>query len=283
MPNVAADMFRQAAELTRNDPRRQGNVVVLDEPCDMLVCGDIHGNRAALAKVLSCADLAHHPSRQLVLQEIAHGPPDERTGLDRSVEVLLRACRTKVQHDRQVLFLLANHDVAQITGNEITKGGRRICQGFDDGVRYAFEDGAAEVLEAIEEFLRSLPLAVRLPNRVWLSHTLPSPRRMELAGTEIFHRPYREEDFRRGGPVYEWTWGRNQTAEQIDALAEALDVDFFLLGHKRIDTGYELLSPRAMVVASDHAQAGVLQFGSGDPLDEPAAVASFRPVTSLGR
>ena len=279
----AADIFEQAAALNRDDPRRRGNVVELAEPGEMIVCGDIHGNRSALAKVLAHAALERHPQRTLVLQEIAHGPVDARTGHDRSVEVLLRAARLKTQHPQQVLFLLANHDVAQITGNEITKAGRGVCEDFNQGVRGAFQDDADEVLAAIAAFLGSFPLAIRCPNGVFLCHTLPSPRRTDLAGTEIFQRDIREEDLRRGGAVYEWTWGRGQTPEQIDQLAEAMGVTFFVLGHKHIDTGYEFLSARAMVVASDHDHGGLLQFRTDQPLDHQAALRSFRPVAALGR
>lgn len=283
MPSPAANIFRQAAELNATDPRRHGNVVSLQDGGEILVSGDLHGNRSVLNKILSYADLVHEPARRLVLQEITHGPPDPNSGHDRSIELLLRAARMKVERPEQVLFLLGNHDIAQVTGSEISKAGRRVCQAFTDGVYYAFGDDGREVLAAVEEFLLSMPLAIRCPNRVLICHTLPDPARMDLAGTEIFERPYDRDDLRRGGPVYEWTWGRNQTPDQIEQLAAQFDVDFFVLAHKHIDVGYELLSPRAVVVVSDHDHGGILQFSLDASLTGENAAACFKPTVALGR
>ena len=282
MPNPAADIFFQAARLNRQDPRRRGNVVHLEGGCQLLVSGDLHGNRAVLNKILAYADLPHQPDRRLVFQEITHGPPDPRSGQDRSIELLLRAARLKAEMPGQVLFVLANHDVAQITGSEISKAGRRVCQSFADGVHHAFGTDGREVLPAVEDFLLSLPLAIRCPNRVLVCHTLPDPARLELAGTDILDRPYELADLRRGGPVYEWTWGRNQTPEEIDQLAAALDVDFFVLAHKHIETGCEFLSPRALVVVSDDDHGGLLQFSVDDPLTGENALSCFKPSVALG-
>ena len=281
MPSAAAEIFHQAARLNTTDPRRRGNVVVLEGTHEILVSGDLHGNRAVLNRILAYADLAHEAGRLLVLQEIAHGPPDPRSGQDRSIELLLRAARMKVERPEQVLFVLANHDLAQITGNEISKAGRRVCQAFSDGVHYAFGPEGAEVLTAVEAFLMSLPLAIHCPNRVRICHTLPDPARMDLAGTEIFDRPYEAADLRRGGAVYEWTWGRKQTPEQIDQLASELDVDFFVLAHKHIESGCEMLSPRAIVVVSDHDHGGVLQFSTDAPLTGDNAAACFKPTVAM--
>jgi len=207
---------------------------------------------------------------------------DPATGHDRSAELLLRAARLKVQHPRQVLFVLGNHDVAQVTGSEIMKGGRGVCRAFAAGVNFAFGGEGPEVLSAIEKFLLSMPLAIRCPNGVLISHSLPSPSRMKLAGTEILSRPYRDEDLRRGGPVYEWTWGRNQTAEQLDELAAKLGVEFFILGHHHADSGFEMLSPRGMVVMSDHEHGCIVEFVADLALTAEMVGDCVKPIAALG-
>ncbi len=283
MPSPLADIFRRAAELNRDDPRREGNTVALAEGREVLAVGDIHGHRANLTKVIAHADLPNHPQRRLILQEIVHAPPDARTGHDRSVDVLLRAARLKTAHPEGVLFLLANHDIAQVTGNEITKGGRRVCQGFAEGVAFACGDAADEVLEAIKEFLLSAPIAVRTPGGVVLCHTLPTPRRMDQAGRAIPAGPYDEQALHRGGAVYEWTWGRKQTPEQVRELADALDASFLVLGHKRIDAGHEFLGDRAVILTAEHDRGELLSFTSDEPLTVERAGEALRPLASLGR
>ena len=281
MPSAAVDIFRQAAELNASDPRRKGNTVYLEEGCEMIVSGDLHGNRNALHKIIAHARLDHNLQKHLVLQELGHGPPDPKSGQDRSIDVLLRAARLKLQHPRQVLFILGNHDVAQFTGNEIAKEGRGVCKAFAAGIQFAFGDDGPEVLAAVDLFFRSLPLAIRCPNGVLLTHSLPAPTRMKLAGTEILTRAYREEDFRRGGPVYEWTWGRGQTAEQLEQLAAELGVEFFILGHRHVETGWEFLASRGMIIASDHEHGCIIEFTGDLVLTAEMAAQSVRPIVAL--
>lgn len=280
MTSAAADIFHQAAEANTADPRRDGNVLTVDAGLEMIVAGDLHGNRRNLDKIIRFADLGANPNRCLVLQELIHGPFDTE-GPDRSAELLLRAARLSCSHPRQVVFVLGNHDVAQLTGAEITKNGIGVCEAFNSGLAYAFEDDADEVMRGIEAFLRSIPLAARCPNGTFITHSLPHPTRMETAGTEILRRETRDEDMPRGGAVYEWTWGRGQTDEQVEALAEELNVELFVLGHCHVENGWQMLTPRAVIVASDHAHGHIMRFASDKPVDRDAIANLVTPIVAL--
>ena len=282
MPNPVADMFRQAAQRLLDDDRRLGNVVQLAAPCEAVISGDLHGNRAALDKIIRYAALGRSPATVLILQELIHGPPDERSGKDRSIELLVRAARLYVQNPRQVLFLMGNHDLAQATGGEIVKSGGSVCKEFVEGVRFCFAEDAPEVLEAACQFLLCLPLAVRCPEGLWVSHSLPTPARMTPQVMEVLHRPLEEADLRRGGGAYEWTWGRAQTPEQIDQLAAELGVEFFLLGHRHSEDGFEVLSPRCLTITSDGAAGCVVRVPCDRPLTSGSVTQYIKPLVTLG-
>lgn len=281
MAHPAADIFRQAARLLQEDPRREGNVVRIEPLCRVVVSGDIHGNGKALARIISfCGRKSSRPTR-LVLQEIIHGLPDSQTGTDRSVELLLRAARLKINCPEEVLFVMGNHDLAQVGGVEIAKDGCGACKGFSAGVEAAYGEDAPDVLEAVGDMIRSFPLAAVCPNGAFVTHSVPSPGRMAAAGTEILHRPYVDEDFRRGGPAYEWTWGRGQKAEQLDALAAELAVELFVLGHRHVASGCEVIAPRAVVLASDHQHGRVACFASEVPVTAEAICRASIPVGGI--
>lgn len=282
MSSPLADIFRKAAERNTADKQREGNVVRLPS-CEVVVSGDLHGNRANLNRIISYADLGNRPSRRLVLQELIHGPADERTGQDRSIECLLRAARLKLDHPAQVYFLLGNHDIAQAMGGEITKEGRGVCEAFVRGVEHACGGAgpvAQEVLQAAMLFLLSQPMAVRCPGRVLAVHSLPQPARSDLAGELLPGEPYKQADLLRGGRVYEWVWGRGQKAEQIERLAAANDADWFLLGHQPCQTGWTVLSDRAIVLDSQHEHGTVLHL-SGKPLTAREAERRIMPISGL--
>ncbi len=281
MSGIVADIFRRVAELNAEDPRRQGNVVSIPPDREVVVVGDIHGSRDALAKVIGYANRLPADRRCLVLQELIHGAIDPDTGHDRSIELILRTARIKLSQPDQIVFLMGNHDVAQLTGNEITKDGQPCCETFRAGVEFLFGDQAGQIMAAFAEMIESLPLAVRCPNGVLVSHSLPSPGRMDSAGVEILDRPYRREDFARGGGVYEWTWGRGQTPEQLDQLREMLGVRFFILGHRHTAQGCEAIAPGAWTVASDHAHGCMVHFRSDQEIDPEEFAKLVRPIVAI--
>ena len=293
MPHPVAKTFLDAAELISRDQARSGNCLHLAAGEQIVFTGDIHGHRANLAKIIAYADLAAHPDRRLVLQEIIHGGPAlalpasaafgqaPEARADRSVEVMLRAARLKLSYPGQVFFLMGNHDVAQFAGGEITKEGQGVCKAFDAGLEAMFGLEAPEVRSAVNEMLRSLPLAGRCQGGAFLSHSLPSPNRMPLVDWDVLQRPYRPEDFPRGGSVYEWTWGRGYTREQLDQLAARLEAKLFLLGHQHIDTGYEIQLDRVVVLASNHAHGAVMVFDAGEQIPRDGLSGHIRPIVAL--
>ncbi len=281
MACAAVDIFRQAADLNRRDHRREGNVLVIPRPCRIVFSGDIHGHRWALGKIISYAALTADPQCHLVLQEILHGPPGAQTGHDRSIELLMRAARLKIEHPEQVLFVLGNHDVAQVTGSEISKYGHGVCKAFVEGLKFAFGDDAGEVMDALEEFFLSLPLAIRCPNGVFISHSLPSPGKFDDACIEILTRPITVADMQRGGPAYNWVWGRRHTESQLEALAAKLDVEFFLMAHQHNEAGHDILSRHGAVVLSDHAGGYIVEFRDDQKVTGDSLGQYLKPLSAL--
>ena len=281
MACAAVDIFRRAAELNRLDDRREGNVVVIPRPCRIVFSGDIHGYRPALGKIVSHAALTADPQCYIVLQEILHGPPGDQDGHDRSIELLMRAARLKIEHPEQVLFIMGNHDVAQVSGSEISKYGRGVCKAFVEGVRFAFGDDADEVMGALEEFFLSLPLALRCPNGVFISHSLPSPGKFDDACIQILTRPIVLADMQRGGAAYNWVWGRRHTESQLETLAATLGVEFFLMAHQHTEAGYDILSRRGAVVLSDHARGYIVEFRDDQEINGDSLAQYLKPLSSL--
>lgn len=281
MSHPVADIFRQATDLNLRDVRREGNTVRIEEGVEMIVAGDIHGRREALSRLIDYAAVHNYPHRRVVLQEITHGPIDPKTGRDRSIELLMRAARLKISQPEQVLFVLSNHDLSQVTGNEICKSGRPVCKAFTDGVNHVFGPDASEILLELKSFLLSMPLALRTPGRVLICHSLPSPNRLEVAGVDILDRCLHSKDLVRGGAAYEWVWGRDQDDDEMDKLAAVLGVEFFVLGHKKMDVGWEPLGKRGATLASDKADGCVAQFGSEVTLTAENLAAHIKPLVAL--
>ncbi|MBN1941709.1 MAG: metallophosphoesterase [Phycisphaerae bacterium] len=275
----AADLFRRAAELIENDPPRKGNCLHLASPGWVVATGDIHGHRGNLERILAHVRAKDEPPT-LILQELIHGPIDAE-GRDRSVEAMFLAAKAKIERPEKVFCLMGNHEIAQITRSEITKNGHGVCQAFLEGVRCVFGDEAVDVYPAAMRFCRSLPLAARFDNGLLMTHSLPSPDRQDRGDPAVLDRLYEDDDLHRGGAAYEWTWGRNQTPEQLDELAERLGVEFFLLGHRHVQSGSMELPRRAMAINSDGPGGVIFEFHSDEKITLADAPKHLRSIADI--
>src|SRR5690606_37947996 len=124
-------------------------------------------------KLIAVAELPNNPQRHLVLHELIHGDHIDAAGAEDSWTMLYNAAKLKCDHSSQVHFLMANHDLAQVFGEGISKGGTDVCEAFRKGLKRDFKDRYHYAEAAISEFLLSLPLAIRAPNGLWFSHSLP--------------------------------------------------------------------------------------------------------------
>jgi hypothetical protein len=193
----------------------------------------------------------------LTLHELIHG---DRlvNGLDYSYRVLVRAAAMKAAFPDRVHVLLANHEIAQLSGTAVAKDGVRCNEAFDEAIDVAFGDRSGEVRSFIHVFLTSLPLAVRfrcagLDGDVLCAHSLPAPEMMGSFDLGALDRELTPEDFtKRTGAARAMTWGRGHTAEQIAELARRWNVRLFALGHEKAEEGATVLSPQAIVLNSDH-------------------------------
>ncbi len=254
--DVAA-LLREAATYLLTDPKRSGCCVYLGGSGRLLVTGDLHDNPIHFSKIVAFAEL-EHPDNHLILQELIHG---DRlfNGVDMSWYMLAKAADLIVQFPHQVHVMLANHELAQAFDQKVSKGAGENTALFNAGLLYKFGDDASIVNEAIQVFVRALPLAVKTENGVLCSHSLPGPYDMQLFDMNILGRELRDEDYQvRIGSAWQMTWGRSQTAEQVEDFAKAWGVKVFIMGHAAVQDGAMAASPLMLLMNSDHERGMVL-------------------------
>jgi calcineurin-like phosphoesterase family protein len=256
----AIETFRQAARLNLEELNREGAIIRLPGYGQAVMTGDMHGHKKNLEKLQKYAMLDRVSARHVILHEMVHA---EKHGdeIDHSHEVLLLAAEYKVQFPEQVHFLQSNHELAQLTGYQIAKNGRLVIQDYNDAVLLAYgKTRGAEVLTAMNEFIASFPLAIVTQNRIWMSHSLPNAAEMDEFDLEVFKRPPTLEDLKDNKTIFNLVWGRRQSKEQLDKLAEVLGVDIFLVGHQPQEMGYDYMYDRLIILASDHNHGTFLPF-----------------------
>src|SRR5687768_14323781 len=89
--DTVVETFSCAAEENQISPLRQGQVVHLPAEGEVWLAGDIHDHRRNFEKFVRAADLANHPHRHIVLQELIHGDHYDKDGAEDSWQMLYRA------------------------------------------------------------------------------------------------------------------------------------------------------------------------------------------------
>lgn len=276
----AIDMLREAASLNYDDPLRRGGQIVLPSYGQLVATGDMHGHRRNFAKLVKYCALASSPARFVLLQELIHGEPQGLHEPDMSHELLLDAARWKCEFPDQVFFIQSNHEVSQISGRGILKGGRGVLEDFANGLTTCYGSEAPRVNEAIGEFIASFPLAVRTPQRVFLSHSLPAENDMDgFDPTILDRRPTREDLV--DGPAGKFLWGRRHSSTQIRRLAEILAADLFIVGHQPEPQGYRVADPRLLILSSDHNHGVFLPIDLSKPATMDDLVKGIRKFVSV--
>ncbi|MDO4550397.1 MAG: metallophosphoesterase [Planctomycetia bacterium] len=230
-------LFHEATEANQRTAALQGNTVVLHEGNaeDVLLTGDIHGNAENYRAIVQKAEMETHARRHLVFQEICHGGGFYPEGGGcRSHQVLEDVVEMKVRYPQRVHHILSNHEMAELTEYPIQKSKQLLNYTFASGLRYCYGARADDVRLAMVGYLESCPLAVRISDKIFFSHSIPE--HLDVSGqtfdrTIFFRALDPGSDFVRDGSVYRLVWGRDYRQVNADIFAEIVNADILVTGH----------------------------------------------------
>ncbi|GJM18422.1 MAG: hypothetical protein DHS20C14_06350 [Phycisphaeraceae bacterium] len=266
-PDAVCDALRAGAQANRDAACRSGSIDRIEAPGKLIATGDLHDNPVHFARLVHAAGLGAAPGVEgddeaespepahLTLHEIIHSDRF-MNGMDFSYRALARVAALKAEHPELVHTLLANHELAQVVGAGIVKHGVRVVEAFNDAVEYSFGEDAPRVTDAINTFVRSMPLALRCvcpAGDILCAHSVPGPAMMGRFDASILSRELTDDDYApRVGSAHFMVWGRGYDAELLEDLTERWGVNLFILGHEHAEHGFALVEPNALVLNSDH-------------------------------
>lgn len=279
-PQVVIDVFRQASQANQESVLRRGSTVHLPMQGRLLMTGDLHDHGLNLQRVIQLARLSESLDHHLILHEVIHG---ERWVAERDLSVLTLAqvAALKLQHPEQVHLLLSNHELAQLGGDGISKGGVNVVEMFNQGIDFLYESSAGAVRDAVHQYIRSLVLAVKCGNGLFASHSLPSEAQLEQFDPHVIDRQPTADDLRFGGAAYNLVWGRRQTPRVGWTLARQWGVDLFVIGHQPVEAGYKVLDDHVLILASNHDQGAALEVDLGRRYTMNELVKQIVPLASV--
>jgi hypothetical protein len=281
MPHKITELLNSGIEANQKDKFRQGNLIRLPAHGDIVITGDIHGHRRNFERIVAFADLANHPDRHIVLQEIIHGGPEDLQGGCLSYQLLFDVIRYKLDFPDRVHTILSNHDTAFINNADIMKDGREMNRAMTAAMQREFGKTCDDIILVARQFLFSQALAVKTENRIWASHSLPADRYLDKFDLQIFDRQLKVNDVVKPGSAYLLTWGRHHSQELLNKMAELLDVDIFVIAHQPQEGGWLKAAENLLIIASDHNHGCLLNADLTKPPVIEMLIKSIVPLASI--
>lgn len=271
----------EAARLNLADPLRRGSLIdFADEGVDeVLITGDLHGNRRNYNTIKRLADLPSNPARHLILQEACHGGVVyPQNGGCASHGLLEEIAKLKVEFPHQVHFLLGNHEMAEMTEFPIRKGDKMLNLQFRLGMQHRYGLATDKVREAYFRFLGSCPLAARMPNGVFISHSIPAKVDSHGFDESIFEREMELRDLLENQPAFDLVWGRDYRGKNAEAFAKLVGATVLINGHEPCQEGYAIPNQWQVILDCCGDEARYALLPTKEPLDHAAVVERIRCV-----
>lgn len=253
--------FEQATQANLDTPGRSGNLIELTPELadEVMITGDLHGHRRNFNLIKRTAALAQNPRRHLILQEVCHGGPTyPNTDGCMSHTVLEDVARLKTEFPDRVHFILGNHELAEVADYPIQKNKKMLNLMFRQGLHQMYGPAVERVREAFLPFLRSSPLAVRLPHDVFVSHSIPEKCDTRRFDVSILSRELEEGDFLERTGIFELVWGRDYREENARAFAELVGARVLINGHEPCAKGYNAPNDIQVIIDCCAAAAAYL-------------------------
>ncbi|MCS7020493.1 MAG: metallophosphoesterase [Gemmataceae bacterium] len=279
-PDRLLVVLRQARVLLRAMPGRRGRVLNLDYGEDLIIAGDLHGHLPNFQALLRVADLSRHPGRHLILQELIHGPFRYPQGGDKSHQLVDLFAALLVQYPKQVHYLLGNHELAQAINRPILKGDDNCNALFEAGVREAYGSYAPEIYHAYLEIFAELPVLIRTPNGLLITHSLPAARQLgTFSLSRLQAEPIDPTDLAPGGVIHNLVWGRDTSAAHVAAFLQQCDAQLLVTGHLPCPDGFDIPNERQIILDCANSPASYLHVPLHRPLSHTELVGCLRTLS----
>lgn len=226
----------------------RGKLIELPRKGRALIITDIHGNIEDFGKFMTMWDRFKDDDNHLILTgDFIHAMGMDN---DKSVEIL-EYVKLQCKNSENFHVLLGNHEWATISQKIVFKAGINQTYNFDDLLKEKFGENSEQKLEEYIEFFKTLPVAVRTDNRIFISHAGPPHNIRSL--DEIVH--IADEGYNDNLKLFEILWNRYEDFgdDDLKSFLKTVDCKMMIVGHTPVD-GIKLIHKNQLVVSSSYGK-----------------------------
>ena len=162
--------------------------------------------------------------------------------------VVEEIARLKVRYPERVHLLLGNHELAELTDYPIQKNRQMLNVLFRMGLEQMYGAESERVREALLDFLKTCPLAVRISGGVFVCHSIPEGLDQRPFDRTIFTRPLDPLEFYERGEIFHLVWGRDHRPENARTFADLMEARVLIHGHEPCPDGFSVPNPYQVIL-----------------------------------
>lgn len=224
-----------------------GKLVELPNKGKAIVVTDLHGNLKDYKRYLNIWKKCDTDQDHFVLTgDFIHSMDGKE---DRSINIL-ESVIDNCKNSDNFHPLLGNHEWSAISSVSVYKGGVNQSQNFELQLKERFHKNWKHKLEEYQNFFKTLPVAVKTMNKIFISHSGPPTNIGDL--NEILNINTR--GYIGNNKLYQLLWNREEdfTEKDLTNFLTIAGCKAMIVGHTPVD-GVKLVYNKQLIVSSSYS------------------------------
>ncbi|MGZ7108633.1 MAG: metallophosphoesterase [Methanobacterium sp.] len=224
-----------------------GSLVELPKKGKALIITDLHGNVKDYNIFMDIWEDFKSNNNHLIITGDFIQNCDRK---DKSIEIL-DSIIYNFKNNSNFHVLLGNHEWSVITGGPIFKAGENLSVKFENLLKKKFDDKWEQKLESYKEFFKTLPVAVKTMNKVFISHAGP-PNSIRSVDDII---NITKSGYLNNEKLFEILWNRykNYSKDDISSFLKKVGCNVMIVGHTPVN-GTKLIGKNQLIVSSSYSK-----------------------------
>ena len=211
-----------------------------------IVVTDIHGNLNDYNKYISIWEKCNEKNVHFILTgDFIHAFGEKK---DESIKIL-ESVKHNFEKYENFHALLGNHEWSTISRVSVYKGSVNQSLNFESHLKERFKENWKIKLEEYQNFFKTLPVAVKTDNKVFISHGGPPKNVKSL--DEIVH--IADNGYIENTMLYQLLWNREDdfTNRELKEFLRAVGCSAMIVGHTPVD-GIKMVGKEQVILSSSY-------------------------------
>lgn len=242
------DIMNATLAILQDSNYRQGFVFELPKESELIISGDLHGNRTNFEIIKKKAKLEKFPNRHVIFQEIIHSRGLLVDNRDVSFLEVIDCLEFLVSFPGQVHILMGNHDLNFLLNRSSMRSNKNLDDNFFRGLEVILGAKQERIIEKYKEIIRWMAVAIKC-GPIIATHSNPSGKNMKKFDFERLKKIF---PLKGGEEIDFLVSDRDHGDLVLQEFLKKCDSSFSVIGHEFCRDGFCFSNSQQVIIDSCH-------------------------------